>query len=109
MAFEETPFMMMMSTKLAPVDLTAQLETLDGWQTIQGNLSSLHKEWTFSSFREAGAFMSYVAEEADQLNHHPDWQNTYNHVRITLTTHDAGGLTQRDIDLARAIDAYAPA
>jgi 4a-hydroxytetrahydrobiopterin dehydratase len=100
---------MMTVTKLSPTDLEPQLEHLEGWGLIQGNHSSIQKEWKFTNFREAWAFMSYVAEEADRLDHHPDWQNQYNRVHITLSTHDAGGLTQLDIDLARAIDAYQPA
>jgi 4a-hydroxytetrahydrobiopterin dehydratase len=103
-----TEYLSMMPTKLESLDLSTHLEHLPGWQSIEGNHSAIQKEWTFKNFREAWAFMSYVAEEADRLDHHPDWQNAYNVVRITLTTHDAGGLTPLDIDLAKAIEAYQP-
>lgn len=93
-----------MSTKLQPMDLEAGLNQLEGWHVIQGKVSAIQKEWTFKDFKEAWYFMTHVAELADSFNHHPDWQNVYNHVRITLSTHDADGLTQKDIDLAREID-----
>jgi 4a-hydroxytetrahydrobiopterin dehydratase len=68
---------------------------------------SLHAQWVFKDFAQAMAFMNAVAEVAERMNHHPEWTNVYNRVNVRLTTHDAGGLTQLDFDLARAMDALA--
>ena len=67
----------------------------------------LQQKFTFADFSEAFAFMARVALIAEKRDHHPEWANVYNRVEITLTTHDAGGLSQRDIDMAGAIDALA--
>lgn len=67
--------------------------------------NTLKKQYTFSNFQEAFAFMTRVAFLAEQQNHHPNWSNVYNQVSIELTTHDAGNtVTQKDRDLAKAID-----
>ena len=68
---------------------------------------SLRKIWKFRSFSEAWAFMSRVALLAEKRNHHPDWRNVYNVVDLRLTTHDAGGLTKIDTDMAVILDKYA--
>jgi len=68
---------------------------------IDGN--SIKQDFEFADFSEAFAFMSRVALLAEKMNHHPDWSNVYNKVKITLSTHDAGGVTQLDLDLAAAI------
>lgn len=73
------------------------------WPTIKGGLL-MRKEFKFKDFNEAWSFMSDVAEVADQLDHHPEWSNTYNNVEIILTTHDAGEITDLDIELANNID-----
>ncbi|MEE4660772.1 MAG: 4a-hydroxytetrahydrobiopterin dehydratase [Halieaceae bacterium] len=65
----------------------------------------IRREFSFSSFVEAFGFMSSVALLAEKADHHPEWRNVYNRVVIELTTHDAGGLSERDFALARAIDA----
>lgn len=65
---------------------------------------AIRREFKFADFSEAFAFMTRVAMLAEKADHHPDWSNVYNRVSITLTTHDAGGLTEKDIALARAID-----
>jgi len=70
-----------------------------------GEVSTLQAEFRFASFIQAFAFMTQVAFEAEKMDHHPDWSNTYGRVQIQLTTHDAGGVTQRDVYLARRIDA----
>ena len=68
---------------------------------------AITREFLFPDFNRAFAFMTQVALAAEKADHHPEWSNVYNKVRITLTTHDAGGLTQKDLDLARfADDAY---
>ena len=77
------------------------LPGLPGWTHNDGKLV---QTFTFANFSEAFAFMTRVALLADKLDHHPEWSNVYNRVDILLTTHDAGGLTARDIDMARFID-----
>ena len=69
--------------------------------------ASLHAQWTFKNFLQAMAFMNAVAEVAERMNHHPEWSNVYNRVKVRLTTHDAGGLTHLDFELARAMDRVA--
>ena len=64
-------------------------------------------EYRFKDFNEAFGFMSRVAIKAEKIDHHPEWSNVYNQVQVTLTTHDAGGVSQRDIDLAKFIDGIA--
>ncbi len=68
------------------------------------NDGKLHREFTFADFSEAWGFMSRVALEAEKRGHHPDWSNSWNTVTIDLVSHDAGGITDRDRDLAQAID-----
>ncbi|MGB1008464.1 MAG: 4a-hydroxytetrahydrobiopterin dehydratase [Thiolinea sp.] len=84
-----------------------QLETLlsglNGWQVQDGKL---HKVFEFQDFAEAFAFMTRVALVAEKADHHPDWSNSYRKVVIDLVTHSTGGITQKDIDLARTIDAF---
>ena len=71
------------------------------WQEVDG---ALHKKFEFRNFAEAFAFMTKVAAVAEQQNHHPDWSNSWNIVEISLCSHDMGAITQRDHDLANAID-----
>ena len=66
---------------------------------------AITRELVFPDFNRAFAFMTHVALAAEKADHHPEWSNVYNKVRITLSTHDAGGVTQKDLDLARFIDA----
>ena len=72
----------------------------DGWQLEDGHLV---REFRFANFVEAFAFMTAVALVAERMNHHPDWSNVYNKVKIRLSTHDAGGITDKDYALASAI------
>jgi 4a-hydroxytetrahydrobiopterin dehydratase len=81
-------------------------ETLPGWRMAEGR-DALHRTFRFRDFSEAWAFMSRVALLAEAQDHHPEWFNVYNRVEITLTTHDAGGLSGRDVTFAKAIDALA--
>jgi 4a-hydroxytetrahydrobiopterin dehydratase len=67
---------------------------------------AITRNFTFKDFSEAFAFMNRVAMAAEQADHHPEWSNVYNRVYILLTTHSAGGLTQKDVDLAKKIDAF---
>ena len=76
---------------------------LPGW-TMAANRDAIGREFRFRDFNEAWGFMNRVALLAEQHNHHPDWSNAWNTVRIELTTHDAGGLTASDTRLAAAID-----
>lgn len=84
--------------------IESALETLDGWTVVDGKL---HKEYVFEDFVEAFAFMSGAALCAERKNHHPEWFNVYRTVRVDLATHDAGGITEWDIELAREFDAVA--
>lgn len=80
------------------------LSELDGWSLEGGALS---KKFKFSSFSEAFGFMARAALAAEKADHHPDWTNVYDTVSVRLVTHDAGGLTERDVALARAMDSLA--
>jgi len=71
------------------------------WTVVRGRLQ---RQWKFATFVEAFGFVSRVALLAEKADHHPDWSNSYGKVKIALTSHDAGGLTAKDFDLAEAID-----
>jgi 4a-hydroxytetrahydrobiopterin dehydratase len=86
--------------KLSEAEITARLAEVPGWQMINGQLQ---QTFTFSSFVTAFGFMASVALLAEAMNHHPEWSNVYNRVTIALTTHDVGGISQRDFALARKI------
>jgi 4a-hydroxytetrahydrobiopterin dehydratase len=90
--------------KLAPAEVTARLSALPGWSIAGGKL---HRELIFPDFAQAFAFMGEVARDAEALQHHPEWFNVYNRVVIDLTTHDAGGITSLDFDLARRAEEHA--
>ena len=89
--------------KLTPAARARALKTLKEWQLVDGR-DAIHKQYRFKNFVEAFGFMSQAALVAERMDHHPEWFNVYNRVDVTLTTHDAEGLSQRDIDLARAMD-----
>lgn len=89
--------------KLSTQQVTELLAGLPEW-SYDGPHGAINRELRFRDFRQAFAFMTEVAAIADRMDHHPEWSNVYDRVEITLTTHDADGLTMRDIDLARAID-----
>lgn len=78
--------------------------TLPGWRMADGR-DAIHRSLAFADFSEAFGFMVRVAMLAEAHNHHPEWSNVWNRVEILLTTHDAGGLSERDVALAQAIDA----
>jgi 4a-hydroxytetrahydrobiopterin dehydratase len=89
--------------KLSDDDVAARLRELDGWSLDEGRL---HRAFEFDDFVQAFGFMARVALVAERMNHHPDWFNSYRTVRIHLMSHDVGGLSERDFDLARRIDAF---
>ena len=80
---------------------------LPSWSVLPDR-DALYRRWQFADFNEAFGFMTRVALLAEQHNHHPEWCNTWNTVEIVLSTHDAGGLSLRDVTLASAIDLIAP-
>ncbi|NNC59854.1 MAG: 4a-hydroxytetrahydrobiopterin dehydratase [Erythrobacter sp.] len=90
--------------KLTDDERNLLLPQLDGWQMAQGK-DAIIKTFTFDDFVAAWGFMNSVALLAEKADHHPEWFNVYNRVEITLTTHDADGLSHRDVDLAKAINA----
>lgn len=83
----------------------SDLKTLPGKWVLAADQKSIHQGFKFKDFTEAFAFMARVALLAEKADHHPDWSNSYNKVDITLSSHDAGGLTKKDITLAEAITA----
>lgn len=93
-----------MADKLKPEDIAAARSKLTGW-TIENGEKELKRSFKFKDFFEAFGFMARVALLAEKAGHHPDWSNSYNKVEIVLSTHDAGGLTQKDVDLAQGISA----
>ena len=79
------------------------LETLEGWEKA-ADKPAIQKTFQFKHFRAAWGFMSQVALSAEKMNHHPDWSNSYNSVHVQLSTHDAGGVTENDLELARKMN-----
>lgn len=94
----------MASQKLDDEELAKRLTQLAGW-TLQAG--KLHREYRFGDFVEAFGFMAGVALVAERMNHHPEWFNVWSTVRVDLTTHDAGGITARDFELAAAMERLA--
>ena len=93
-----------MATRLTDAERTSLTKTLPGWSLVEGH-EAIARNFQFRDFNEAWGFMNRVALLAESQNHHPDWSNVWNRVRIELSTHDAGGLTGNDVKLAKAIDA----
>ncbi len=85
---------------------TVALAALDGWAEVEGR-DAIAKTFSFGDFNEAFGFMARVACVAEKMDHHPEWSNVYRTVEVTLATHDAGGVTEKDLALARAMDGYA--
>ena len=88
---------------LSTEDLSALPRDLANW-ALDDDRKAISRLFKFADFKQAFAFMTRVAAEADRMDHHPEWSNVYNTVSIRLTTHDSGGLTQSDIRLAALID-----
>jgi len=90
--------------RLTDAERDAALAALPDW-TLRGDGLAIARDFKFADFSAAFAFMTRVALHAEKVDHHPEWSNVYNRVQVTLTTHDAGGLSQRDVKMAAAIDA----
>ena len=87
--------------KLSGPELKRAVATLKGWTVVKGKL---HKEYKFTDFIHAFGFMATAALAIEKMEHHPEWFNVYNRVTVDLTTHDAKGITSKDIDLAKLLD-----
>jgi 4a-hydroxytetrahydrobiopterin dehydratase len=79
------------------------MHELEGW-AISADQLSIQKKFVFKDFEQAFAFMKNCYEPIEEMNHHPDWSNVYSTVNVTLNTHDSGGITQKDIKLAKVMD-----
>lgn len=90
-----------MAEKLSNDEVEERLASLEGWSLADGKLK---RQFKFANFARAFGFMASAAIEADKLNHHPEWSNVYNKVRVELVTHSAGGITDLDFTLAKKLD-----
>ena len=81
-------------------NFTKKFEDIEGWNKTSDGREAYEKNFEFSDFKQAFSFMTCVALKAEQINHHPEWKNVYSTVKITLTTHDIGGISKLDYDLA---------
>ena len=95
-----------MAQKLDNAARKSALAKLNGWSEVSGR-DAITKKFIFKNFSEAFGFMSRVALVAEKMDHHPEWSNVYKTVDVTLSTHDAGGLTELDVRLAEAMDKIA--
>ena len=91
------------------LDVEQALKALPLWRAHPGDRPAIARKLVFADFNAAFGFMTRVALHADKVDHHPEWSNVYNRVEVLLTTHDAGGVTERDLDMARFIDEAAAA
>lgn len=96
-----------MVEKLTGAARAAALAELKGWSEVAGR-DAIARSFKFKDFNEAFAFMTRVALRAEKMDHHPEWFNVYNRVDITLATHECGGVSERDVKLAKYIDKLAP-
>ena len=88
-------------TRLLESDIEEELKKLTGWSVKN---DKLHKEFQFDNFNQAFGFMTRAAMEIEKMNHHPEWFNVYNRITVELTTHDASGITDNDVNLARILN-----
>lgn len=95
-----------MAEKLSAEERAEALEQLDGWSEVEGR-DAISKTFRFADFNEAFGWMARAALVAEKMNHHPEWFNVWNRVDVTLSTHDAGGLTALDTKLAEKMDRLA--
>ena len=93
--------------KLEEAEITAELKKLEGW-TYASEAGAIKRSFKFRDFSAAWAFMSRAALLAEKMDHHPEWFNVYSRVDVTLSTHDAGGVTKLDLDMAAAMDGFFP-
>ena len=87
--------------RLSELEIEEELKQLSEWRIKN---DKLHKEFKFDNFNQAFGFMTRAAMEIEKMNHHPEWFNVYNRITVELTTHDAGGITKNDVNLARILD-----
>lgn len=88
---------------MAKIGAAEALKQVSGWRAVDGR-DAIAKEFKFKDFNAAFGFMTRVALYADKADHHPEWFNVYNKVEVTLSTHDAGGVTEKDVALAKFMD-----
>ena len=89
--------------KLSKIEVTNKLKRLSGWKLVKGR-NAITKTFKFKNFTEAFGWMTSMALYAEKIDHHPEWFNVYSTVEVTLSTHDAGGVTNLDIDMAREMN-----
>jgi 4a-hydroxytetrahydrobiopterin dehydratase len=94
----------MNATVLSTAEITQQLNQLAGWEVKDGKL---HRQFQFADFAQAFGFMASMAVVSERMGHHPEWFNVYNKVNVDLTTHDAGGITQKDLAWATQANKFA--
>ena len=87
--------------RLSESDIDEELKKLTGWNVKD---AKLHKEFQFDNFNQAFGFMTRAAMEIEKMNHHPEWFNVYNRITVDLTTHEAGGITNNDVNLAKILN-----
>ena len=87
--------------RLSESDIDEELKKLSGWNVKE---DKLHKEFQFDNFNQAFGFMTRAAMEIEKMNHHPEWFNVYNRITVDLTTHEAGGITNNDVNLAKILN-----
>ena len=87
--------------RLSEDQIQSELKNLDGWSVKDGKL---HREFQFADFNQAFGYMLRAAMHCEKMNHHPEWFNVYNKLSVDLMTHDAGGITQNDINLAKILN-----
>ena len=104
--FAATDGVPIMVEKLTGNARKSALGKLDGWSEVEGR-DAIRRTFTFADFNEAFGFMTRAALVAEKLDHHPEWFNVYDKVEVTLATHDAGGVTERDVALAEAMNRLA--
>ena len=97
-----------MIATLATAELEKSLSELSGWTSVRSG-KAIEKTFEFGDFSEAFGFMTRTALAAEKADHHPEWSNVYNRVTVTLSTHEAGGVTARDLDLAAVMERFASA
>ena len=90
--------------KLTDAEISAGLANLPGWTLLRGKL---HREYKFADFAHAFGFMATAAPTIEKNDHHPEWANVYNNVTVDLSTHSAGGITKKDLDLAVLLEGIA--